>query len=121
MKEYKMETWKLRVEGKYKHESRAIRALANKYMKISPCDPPGEHPVELLTGVAAGTNIENIGKRVWFYVKEEVYGRMQWVEKYELIIHPFSEKHWWPSGQGFIPPDQQFRYKKCKPELTESK
>lgn len=104
-----MESFKLRVEGAYETEEAAIKDLADQYMRCSHCDAPGDHPIELLLKCPAG-DVKKICKSVLFSVKTKVFGRIQWVEKYDLKIYPFKENHWWPAEEFKFEPCE-FRYK----------
>lgn len=108
MKKYKMQTWKLIVEGEYSSEEEAIKDLADKYMRCSKCDAPGNHPIEHLDKRHVRT-IDGIAKAVYFFVQEEVYGINQWVQKYQMSIYPFTKDHWWPC-EGFEGPEREFKY-----------
>lgn len=106
--EYRMCTWKLSVEGEYTSEEEAIKSLADRYMKISKCSPPGEHPVDMLNN--SPTPTMSVGKGVCFYVHIELFGIKQWIQKYAMNIYPFKAEHWWDSNKGFTPPVQEFQY-----------
>jgi hypothetical protein len=108
---YKMQTWKLIVEGDYETEEEAIKDLADKYMQCSKCDAPNEHPIEHLTGNYNRT-IDNIGKRVYLYVEMEIFNKLQMVHKYTLNIYPFKQSHWWEDTNGvFKFEDKEFKFK----------
>lgn len=120
---FRIQTWKLRVEGEFDTEEEAIEVLSDRYLTCSKCDQPGDHPLELLSGKGR-REIEKIAKQVYFYVEEEVYGHLQWIQKYILIIPPFKSRHWWPNskakgdiesliGDPFLLEweDKKFRYK----------
>ena len=114
--EYKMQTWKLRVEGEFDNEKEAIKSLADSYMSCSKCDLPGDHAVEHLTGQSYRT-LDNIAKRVYFYLKEKnKYGYLEWQLVYVLNIKPFKKDHWWPSEGLEIPKYRRFKYEIIKPE-----
>ena len=117
-KEYKLSTWKLSVEGEFESEEEAIKELSDRYMRCSKCDPPGEHPIELLSNSKGGSrNIDTISKRVFLSVKEEVYGNLQWIHKLTLNIHPFKKEHWWDSvfkDKPFEFSEKEFKYKIVK-------
>ncbi len=110
-KQYRLSSFKLEVTGWYETEEEAIEKLADAYLKISKCDPPGEHPAELITK----TNLRSpskVSKQVLLEVEEEVYGRIQWIEKNTLNIRPFKKEHWWNPKEGFILPFIEFNYSK---------
>ena len=105
---YRIESWKLRVEGEYENEELAIKDLSDKYMQCSKCDAPGDHPLELWAGNKS-REVNLIAKSVCFSIKTSVFGREQWVEKYSLNIYPFKKEHWWPC-EGFIFDEIDFKY-----------
>lgn len=113
---YKLQTFKLTIEGEFETEEQAIKELSDNYMRCSKCNPPNQHPAELIMGVKpqeiTKERIEKIGKTVWFYVWEQVYGKWQWIEKYKLSIHPFRVEHWWESTiePKFVPQECEFKY-----------
>jgi len=47
-RKYKMQSWKLTIEGQYPNDEQAIKFLADKYLSCSKCDPPSESLPELL-------------------------------------------------------------------------
>lgn len=113
---YRLETFKLTCEGEFDTEEQAIKELSDGYMKRSKCNPPNEHPAQLLVSTEptpiTKERIDGIGKIVYFSVWENVYGRWQWIEKYKLCIHPFKAEHWWESTTEpkFVPEECEFRY-----------
>lgn len=113
MENYKLETWKLRVEGFYETEEAAIKDLADQYMQCSHCDAPGDHPLELWAKAKGGTpkpvDVSIIGKGVCFSIEMKIFGIKQWVMKERLTIHPFQVNHWWPC-EGFVFEPCEFRY-----------
>jgi hypothetical protein len=111
MRTYKLSTWKLEVKGEYATEEEAIKDLSDRYMRCSKCDPPGKHFLEMFNKNAVRT-LSDIGKRVFFYVEEEIYGHKQLVLKYDLDIHPFKKEHWWKcvNGEPFSFEETEFRY-----------
>ncbi len=121
-KKYKMDSWKLSIEGEFSSVEEAIEELADRYMKCSKCDAPGRHVVEILvaTGQVSSNQgkrtLETIGKAVRFWVWEKnKYGQESWVAMHLLTIHPFKAEHWWPS-EGFVPPKRVFKYEIVEPE-----
>lgn len=118
MKNFRIQTWKLRVEGQFESEEEAIKELADRYMQCSKCDPPNEHFIELINGSQL-RNVDTIAKGVFFYVYEEVYGIEQWIEKYQIDIFPFKKEHWWESKNGFEFKECEFRYNINSPEKKE--
>ena len=101
-KYYELKSWKLTTFGEFTSEKRAIRSLANTYLKCSKCD--AIHPIFYLNGGDAENLsiekqqefIDNAGKVVSLYVREvNNYGIEQLMLKSNLIIRPFSKKHWW--------------------------
>jgi len=121
-KKYKIQTWKLQIEGEYASEKYAIKTLSDKYMRCSKCDPPGEHFLELLAGKESkNRDTSNIAKYAFFYVWESVYGHEQWVMKYQLSIHPFKKSHWWENmdGSPFEFEECKFRYEIREPKKEE--
>jgi len=126
---YRLQTWKLTVEGEYLTDEEAILDLSDKYLRCSKCDLPGESLSELLskdlniihgnspTAEKLLTNIEkvnfgvsenktpklitDIAKSVWLFTEEIMYNRPQWVEKHHVIIYPFKTEHWWDAPSDF--------------------
>jgi len=126
---YRLQTWKLTVEGEYLTEIEAILDLSDKYLRCSKCDLPGESLSELLskdfnvvhgnspTMVKLVNDIENvnfevstnkktrtitdISKTVWLYTEEIIYNRPQWIEKQQIRIYPFKTEHWWDTPSDF--------------------
>lgn len=112
--EYKLSTWKLEVSGEFDTEEEAIKILSDRYMRCSKCDPPGEHIIEAMMNSSGDRTTDNIAKRVYFYVKEPIYGNLQWVHKLTLNIYPFKQEHWWESideNNPFVFSEIDFRYK----------
>lgn len=109
--EYKLGSWKYVVSGEFDSEESAIKELSDKYMTASKMDPPGEHGTELLSGVKYRKE-EDCAKGVFLQVKEKIYGRMQWVTKYNLNIYPFKQKHWWDmiNGDKYDFQECEFKY-----------
>lgn len=125
MKKYRLQSWKLQIDGEFNDdntdEETVIKELSDRYMEISPCDPPGEHPIELMTQKKYSEDeiklkLDLIGKSVSLYIYMDVFGYMQWVKKYRLIIHPFKQNHWWESENKFIFDEREFRYEIIKEE-----
>lgn len=108
MNSYRLESWKLIVEGEYETEEEAIKDLSDKYMYCSKCDAPGDHPLEIFAKTTS-REVSLIAKHVCFSVKLEVFGIKQWVQKYILHIHPFKSEHWWPC-EGFVFEPCEFKY-----------
>lgn len=106
---YKLYTWKLIVTGEYNNEEEAIKDLSDKYMACSKSDPPNEHPIELLTKTNNRT-VDSIAKSVYLDVEIEVFGVLQFVNKYRLNIYPFKKEHWWKSNEDFKFEEREFRY-----------
>ncbi|MFA5366706.1 MAG: hypothetical protein WC333_02380 [Dehalococcoidia bacterium] len=113
-----MESFKLSIEGEFDNEETAIKELADSYMQASKCNPPGEHPAELMGLASFSKDLAKHGKQVLFSVWEKVYDREQWVEKNILVIHPFKKEHWWESEKGFEPQECEFKYE-IKVEVDE--
>jgi len=109
MKTYKLETWKLKVEGEFETEEEAIKELSDRYMRCSKCDPPHEGVMEGLLQKNFRT-LDTIAKGVFLSVKEEVYGHSQFILKHELVIYPFKKEHWWESSNGFEFEECEFKY-----------
>jgi hypothetical protein len=126
MKKYRLQSWKLQIDGEFDDstaEETVIKELADRYMSISHCDPPGEHPIDLLTQKKYDENeikrkLDLIGKSVGLFVYTEVFGINQWIQKYHLTIHPFKQNHWWESitENKFIFDECEFRYEIIKEE-----
>ena len=117
-KNYKISTWKYEVKGEFSSEEEAIKSLSDSYMKASKCDPPNEHPIELIAGVQ-NRDLSAIAKRVYFYVEEVVYGNKQWIHKLTLNIYPFKKEHWWESinkEKPFEFKEIDFKYEVVEPE-----
>ena len=107
---YKIQTWKLLIQGEYDSEEEAIKDLADRYMQCSKCDAPNDHLIEHLTNKQSRL-LENIAKRVYFYAEMEIFGNVQWIHKYTLNIYPFKDNHWWEDTRGnFKFEEREFKY-----------
>ena len=96
-RKYSLKSWKVEVRGEFFTDDEAIHALADQYMSISKCDPPGEHPMELMSGSSGNVNQDNTkkAKMVFLFKTMPIFGIDQSVQKYALNIHPFKPEHWW--------------------------
>lgn len=111
-KKYKLYSIKLAIEGEFDNEEKAIKELADDYMRCSKVNPPGESIGELLCQEII-FKAEDIGKVVRLAIYEEnKYGISQWNDIKRIKIYPFKDYHWDKTVKyhDFKPPQREFKY-----------
>lgn len=97
MPKYKMYSFKLELTGEFENDKEAIIELADRYMKCSKTDIPGNSVLEKLDTRYKARTFNSTRKVVALDIEIEVFGIKQFVRKAVLNIKPYKREHWWES------------------------